>query len=124
MRRLSLHQALPGIALVLAALSIFLSVVLFAKIQSEGRERRSQSCLSSEGKHLDEVNQLKRTYGYLERNREHLNVGLAAEIMRVLPETERHAMHDAAPAFCDEPGIGLPEPDPKIPKRPAFLPPE
>ncbi len=99
-----------------------------SKITAEGRDRRSQTCTTFESEHLQEVRQLRATYAYLlaltaQERRSTLN----RFVIRQLPERERDARTDAdafgvtVPAYCDEPGIGLPEPDPVTPKRPASL---
>jgi hypothetical protein len=36
-----------------------------------------------------------------------------------LSTTEAEARMDDAPPFCDDEGIGLPEPDPVVPPRPV-----
>lgn len=90
--------------------------------RTESAQRRDQSCSLFERKHLDDVRQLRRLYRYLvglsvvDRN-----TTLTKEIVRGLPRLERQAHIDRAPQYCDKPGIGLPEPDPVIPKRPASL---
>ena len=100
----------------------------------EGVERRDQICLSAEREHLNAVTRLDRTYRYLvgltpREARTRLNEA----ILRQLPEIESEARTDVAPLFCDEPGeraekagappVGLPEPDPEVPQRPAGIPP-
>lgn len=109
------------------------------QIEREGTRRRDQICLRDEREHLNAVNGLKLTYRYLgsltqEQRRDPIN----ALLLDQLPRTELEAKTDSAPPFCDQPGvkaerryrlgkpggkppIGLPEPDPKIPKRPAAL---
>jgi outer membrane murein-binding lipoprotein Lpp len=103
--------------------------------EAEGRERRDQQCELFERQHLDDVKQLRGTYKYLLRLppselRAPTNPLNEAVILQ-LRETERAATRDSAPDFCDEPGadaerrgaepVGLPEPDPKVPRRPAAL---
>jgi hypothetical protein len=129
MRRAPLIAALA--ALVLAGASILLSAVLFTRLDSEGAQRRDQSCRLFEADHLADVQRLKRTYEYLDRLpvREYGST-LTREIVRSLPTLEDEARADSAPDFCDEPGakaekagadpVGLPEPDPFIPKRRDF----
>ncbi len=92
------------------------------QIKTERTERTNQSCNISERKQQGDVRSLKLTYDYLvsltpEQAREPLN----ALIYRELPRAEKEARLDDAPSFCDEPGIGLPEPDPKVPERPQAL---
>ena len=92
------------------------------RIEAEGVERRDQSCDISEAKHKADVVQLERTYAYLlslspREKRSSINRAVLAN----LPNVEREARLDPAPSFCDEPGVGLKEPDPKIPARPPNL---
>jgi hypothetical protein len=92
------------------------------RTEQEGIERRDQSCTLFERQHLAEVNQLRDTYTYLvnlPRNR--WDDPLNKFILSALPEVEQTASIDSAPEYCDEPNVGLPEPDPKIPARPAEL---
>lgn len=110
------------VALVLAAASTAWSSFLYTKIQLESKNRRDQACLRDESSHLDDVRALGQTYRYLEQlkpseRKQTINVF----ILRNLPQTEQKARHDSAPDFCDEPGIGLREPDPVLPPRPAGL---
>ena len=103
------------------------------RIEREGIERRDQTCTLFETDHLQDAQRLARTYQYLDnltpaQRREPLNQALVAQ----LPETEAEARSDSAPPYCDEPGaeaekngaepVGLPEPDPILPERPASLP--
>jgi hypothetical protein len=90
-------------------------------IEREGRERRDQSCMLSERQHLQDVIQLRRTYRYLvdpEKFGDRKGSDLYNVVLAQLGRTERQARIDRAPQFCDEPGIGLREPDPRIPQRP------
>lgn len=117
---------LPGVAVVLAAAAIFLSAFLFARVQAvfdklamESKGRRDQACLRDETAHKRDVRQLRQTYKFLAAPPPSLR-DLVPLIVAQLPRTEQEA-EDKAPAFCDEPGIGLPEPDPVIPRRPRAL---
>ena len=92
------------------------------QIERESKGRRDQSCRISESQHKADVDGLRRTYDYLKQltprqRRSPINRAILAN----LPVTEREARMDPAPPFCDEPGIGLPEPDPVLPKRPKSL---
>lgn len=116
------------VALVLAGASILLSSFLFTKLSDEGAERRDQSCRLFESDHLADVTRLERTYEFLGRQRRPSS--LVREVVRGLPELEREARLDRAPAYCDEPGaaaeragenpVGLPEPDPVLPAPRSF----
>ena len=90
-------------------------------VKIESAERRDQTCNLFETDHLQDVRQLRATYRYLaglpleERTRP-----LTQAVLQGLPQLEREARADPAPDFCDEPFVGLPEPDPVIPKRRTF----
>jgi hypothetical protein len=85
-------------------------------------ERRDQSCVADEREHKDNVDALKRTYLALDSptTREQLGPGLVRLIVQMLPQAESAARTDQAPKYCDEPGVGLPEPDPRPPDRRDF----
>ncbi len=120
---MSYGRFLTTVALIASLVALGLSGVGFWRIDNESRGRRDQSCRQSEAKHQADVNELKRTYRFLTnpKKRALLGPGLARLIILTLPAREREARVDPAPPFCDEPGIGLPEPDPKIPERPKGL---
>lgn len=89
----------------------------------DSRERIDQSCTLFERDHLTDVQRLRNTYRYLAQLRpSEVDQPLNRFVIRALPETEREARQDTAPRYCDEPGLGLPEPDPVIPQRPQNLP--
>lgn len=95
---------------------------LAVRLDREGVARRDQTCALQETKQKADVDALARTYDYLAglsraERRERLNVVILAQ----LPRTVREAQIDDAPPFCDQPGVGLPEPDPKLPRRPPGL---
>lgn len=113
---------LASLALVLAAASVLLSVVLFDRVSGEGQDRRDQTCVLFERQHETEVKRLAQTYRYLlglspEEQANPLNRAVAAQ----LPELEERVKTIAAPPYCDEPGVGLSEPNPEIPKRPEGI---
>jgi hypothetical protein len=116
-------RVMSALALVLASASMLLSVFLFTLVRREGSERRDQSCRIAERKQRADVERLHRTYAYLLRE---LRAGrtdtpLNIEVLRGLGQAEAEAREDDAPPFCDEPGVGLPEPDPVVPDRPLVL---
>lgn len=118
-------------ALMLAAFSLLASVVLWTRaasdtdrIEAEATVRRDQNCIITERQQAREVRQLEGTYEYLlkQPRRELLHPGsLPREVFIRLPLTEEVAHEDDAPPYCDEPNIGLPEPDLKVPERPRAL---
>jgi hypothetical protein len=92
------------------------------QIRKEGRERRGQYCLPSERGHLEATQDLQRRYDYLlSLTPAEKRMTLNEFVLRDIPRVEAEARADQAPDFCDEPGLGLPEPDPVIPKRPAAI---
>ena len=86
------------------------------------KRSRDQVCRVFEGQHLREVESLRNTYVYLDRvvARHETGDTLNQFIIRGLPATEVKARSDPAPAFCDKPNVGLPEPDPVLPKKRDF----
>ena len=96
--------------------------------QSESQSRltlanlvRDQNCLVFEGQHLTDVEQLRSTYAYLETlPRSEWGSPLNAAIVRGLDPLEKKARMDSAPEYCDEPNLGLPEPDPRLPPKRDF----
>jgi len=87
-------------------------------LEKESAERRNQNCLIFEGDHLEDINQLKRTYEFLDNPK--ANRGLVEAVLPGLPALESKARRDGAPDYCDDPNVGLPEPDPVAPERRDF----
>jgi hypothetical protein len=97
-------------------------------LAKEGAKREDQFCLLVERAHRQDVRQLRSTYAYLiSLPPEDIHSVLNQLVLRELPSTELKAHTDSAPKLCDEPGhygdknVGLPEPDPEVPKRPPQL---
>lgn len=91
------------------------------RLDTEQAERRDQSCNIAEREHKRNVDQLKNTYRYLNTlNKEEARIQINQYIIRTLPRVEETARVDVAPKFCDAPNVGLPEPDPKLPKHKDF----
>lgn len=121
-------RIVAGLALLLASASLLLNGLLYDRGISEAAERRDQNCLSFEGKHAQEVRDLDDQYAFLlTAPRERWDDTQTFVYERTLPALEREAVRDndplgeRVPAYCDEPGVGLAEPDPCIPKRPQSL---
>lgn len=90
-------------------------------VSSEARERRDQNCRVFEGQHLANVRRLTATYGYLETlPRSDYGNSLTLAVLRGLRSQEEEARLDTAPPYCDEPNVGLSEPDPKLPAKRDF----
>jgi hypothetical protein len=123
------QNLVPVAAISLAAWAVFGVGQALERQTREADERRNQTCTLFETDHLQDVQSLKRTYErlpealdfYMEAAPERLQPFLRATIAGDLERLEREAKADSAPPYCDEPGFGLPEPDPVIPKRPPGL---
>lgn len=90
------------------------------RVKREGLKRRDQLCLADENAHLRDVKKLRATYRFLLGPPPPAPSSLVLAVRLGLSSQEADA-RDHAPDFCDEPGIGLPEPDPIIPRRPKAL---
>lgn len=119
------HDALAllaGICSLLALLSVAAVIGIGLKTRADQRERLDQTCTLFETDHLRDVKKLRHTYRYLLALRpDERDDTINRFVRRDLPELERDARTDSAPEFCDEPGRGLPEPDPVVPRRPRAL---
>lgn len=91
----------------------------------ERQIRTDQSCKLFEREHLRNVQSLEGTYSYLRQARDtgETDTLLYKLVLKNTPRTISEGETDTAPEYCDAPNTGLPEPDPKIPPRPKFLPP-
>lgn len=115
---------------------LFGTIIGFAiKLTSEGHKREDQFCTSAEREHATWVRQYTDTILYLETVKKTAPQQLMDPINQFvilrLPETEKRAREDTAPPLCDgmhrgavpffgeESEIGLPEPDPVLPKATA-----
>lgn len=117
------------IAICVSLGSAALSTYLWFNLISESKERRNQTCRVFESAHKQEIDSLNGTYRYLanapppERG-----TSLYDTILRNLKKLEAEAASDTdevgviVPEYCDEPDVGLPEPDPVVPKRPVGIP--
>jgi hypothetical protein len=126
---MSYGRFLTVLSLVAAFAALGLVGAGFYHLDRETSERRNQTCKWFEGDHLEDVKDLKRTYArmpealafYTAAAPNSLRPFLKSIIAADLARLEKEAMVDAAPEYCDESGIGLPEPDPVIPERPKDL---
>lgn len=99
-----------------------------AKIEDESTQRRDQSCRGWEKAHAQEIKELKRSYAFYRDPSPALKPLLDNPIsLIVLRERVRNAQSDQdqfgqfVPKYCDEPGVGVKEPDPKVPKTPPRI---
>lgn len=105
-----------------STLGLYFISVHQSEFENEVAQRRGQSCKISETKQAKDVKQLVKYYEYLlALSPEERNQTINKFIFKTLPDVELEASTDDAPDFCDEPGVGLPEPDMKIPARPKVL---
>lgn len=103
------------VAVAVAAVSVWLLV-------AERNDRADQICDITEADQRAEVRALGRTYDFLlDPKSKREAPGLYKAILAGLKQQEADAKRDNAPLFCDEDGVGEPEPDPKVPRRPAAL---
>lgn len=123
-------------AMLMATVAIVVAVVVFVRLDNtidsakaqqeafnvESLRARSANCLQFERDHLRDVKQLRDTYAYI-RQLEPSELGdpINRFVIGRLPETEAKARTDTAPGYCDNPGLGLPEPDPVVPCRPRVI---
>lgn len=92
---------------------------------SETATRRDQLCSILEQREQTDVDALKRTYEYLAGlSVKQLGEPLNRAVLAQLPSTVRAAETPDAPLYCDDPGVGLPEPARPVglPKPPTNLP--
>jgi hypothetical protein len=127
-RALLPYLCVVGMALVLVVLDQSGNSDRIDDLAREGAAREDQFCLLTERDHRQDVRSLRATYSYLlSLTPEERQSTLNQLVLRELPKTEVEAKTDAAPKLCDQPGrygdrnVGLPEPDPRIPKRPPKL---
>lgn len=122
-RRVLNSQWTPyGLMLVLLVGALWRFDGLLSDIRGEGIERRDQTCLLFERAHQVDVDRLRRTYSYLVTlDRMDLDDPLNRAVQAQLPQVEADARGSRAPSYCDAQGVGLPEPNPEIPVRPAGL---
>lgn len=99
-----------------------------ARLDREGADRRSQTCTTFESAHRQEVNQLTSTYAYIAQlTPEERKTTLNVFVIKGVPKMEAEAINDSddlgvnVPPYCDDPRVGLPEPDPIVPPRPKAL---
>jgi hypothetical protein len=121
------RELVTALAVGLSAWAVWTTQHTVGDLKREGAERRDQTCTILETKQRSDVEALRRTYAYLAglRPRE-LADPLNRAVLANLPNVVREAQTDDAPPYCDEKDdqgrdIGLPEPDPVIPKRPPGL---
>lgn len=127
------QDVVPLIALVLAGIAVAGHSSTLDNIESEGAERRDQTCVAFERDAIAAVNayreasvRLERTEKFLERippgtEDEPLNREIRLNLPRLREEVDAkyaEAKTASAPPYCDEPGVGLKEPNPTLPSEP------
>lgn len=87
----------------------------------ESDTRQDQICQLLEKQHRNDIQRLRSSYDYIERlPRKELNTSLNRAVIRNLPQLEEQVKLKP-PGFCSDKGVGLPGPNPEIPKRPVGL---
>jgi hypothetical protein len=94
-----------------------------AQLKSETAQRINETCTISETKQKSDVDRLAQTYKYLGGlSKTEMAESLNRAVLASLPSVIREAQLDDAPGYCDAKGVGLPEPDPKLPVPPTNIP--
>lgn len=121
------RDLVPAIAIGLATWSVIVQQGTVNDLKAEAALRTDGQCTIFEGQHADDVQSLTSTYSYLLTvEPEDRDDAIFQFVVRNLPVTEARAYKDRAPDYCDletDDGgdVGLPEPDPEVPDRPAGL---
>lgn len=98
------------------------NAIAIRQIQSESKERINETCRINETKQSADIKQLKQLYSYLAGlSPAELRQPLNRTILASVPQSVHEAQLDDAAKYCDAPGVGLPEPDLKLPKPPKGL---
>ncbi len=112
-------KRLPYINLFLIALTFMVSAWLYSQTVGEVAVRVDQTCRIFEQNHRSSVSRYKSSLDYLvklppaERNQ-----GINRAVLKNLPVLRQETLRDKAPAYCNEPGVGLPGPEPSVPRDP------
>jgi hypothetical protein len=109
--------------LTLAVVGLAVAVGIgFFQLRSEANARRDQTCTLFERQHSSTVSRLRDTYSYLEDLAPHeRDDRINAAVLAGLPKLEQEAQANVEPDFCNEDGVGQPEPGAVIPRRPEDL---
>lgn len=95
-------------------------------VAREVAQRKDQPCTHFEGAYQEEIDFLKRDYKLLTTTgpnaplpdlQKFILDRIVYEEKQVKSDSDNHGAY--VPDYCDEPGAGNPEPDPKVPERPA-----
>jgi hypothetical protein len=107
---------------------VFMYVIIFVSLgliikgaTNEAGDRKEQNCQLFESDNLQDVRALKATYDYIEAlNPDEIQSTINQFIIVSVPDAQIEAATDQAPDYCDDPGVALPEPDPKVPEEKDF----
>lgn len=93
------------------------------RVDRDARIRVNESCATAEQRYKAAVEQLANTYRYVvalspEERRSTLN----QFVIKAVPKQEADLRGLTPAKFCDDPNIGLPEPNPTVPARPPNFP--
>lgn len=111
------------VRLLVPVFAVAVAAYAVINITQESQERRDQNCILFERQAQASAQRLIGTYDYLETlPPSEYGTNLTRTIIRNLPTTEAEARATIAPAYCQEPGVGLKERpgDPKIPEHRDF----
>jgi hypothetical protein len=109
------------VAIALSLWSTYLSHQQVKQVKQESTERRDQTCVIFERQAQAAVDQVVATYKYIAGLKPHeLAEPLNQAVLAQLPQTVANANNSEAPPYCDQPGVGLPEPNPQLPNPPRF----
>lgn len=123
----------PALAIGIALYAVLEVDGTVKDIQAEGVDRRDQTCIvferdaiSAKTAYVDAKEALDRTNNYLktltpEERKTRINAAVIAGVPRLEETVDRRwrdAKATAAPPYCDEPNVGLEEPNPALPARP------
>jgi hypothetical protein len=107
---------------VVAVGGYFINKNALDNFEDEALARVDQTCRLFEADHFEDVEGLRSTYTFLNnvRGTREAETALVQFVVRTLPRVESEARVDAAPPYCDEEDVGLPEPDPELPQKQDF----
>lgn len=99
-----------------------------SRLEGEVTERRDVGCIGAEAKHAEEIRDLERTYEILRDPpavyKELLKNPLVIDSFRetiLAAVNDEDTLGEFVSPFCDDPNIGLPEPDPILPETPQYV---
>jgi hypothetical protein len=102
-----------GESYVLYGFVLLVVAIGFWRFHEESVIRRDQNCLSFERQERQARNQLDRNLDFLGReNKTPTEIGIVRLVKTNLPLLRDDVKANKAPAYCDKPGVGLPDTSP------------